>query len=158
MTIASQLKTYLQKHETEYKLIAHPHTGSSMETAEKAHVPGDALAKGVLVKDEEGFLLLVLPSDYHVELETLQKVLRQEVNLASEQEVAMLFPDCEAGAIPPIGPAYEVKTIWDPGSSLGQQGDVYFESGDHRHLVLVTGKQFHELMAPAERGKFSHHI
>ena len=158
MAIANQLKTYLQQHETEYRLITHPHTGSSMETAEKAHVPGDALAKGVLVKDEEGFLLVVLPSDYHIELETLHKLLHQEVKLAAESEVATLFPDCEVGAVPPIGPAYEVKTIWDPSTSLGRRDEVYFESGDHQHLVRVTGKQFHELMAPAERGEFSRHI
>jgi len=158
MTIANQLKTYLQQQETEYRLITHPHTGSSMETAEKAHVPGDALAKGVLVEDEEGFLLVVLPSDYHIELETLHKLLHQEVKLAEESEVATLFPDCEVGAVPPIGMAYEVKTIWDPSSSLGQRDEVYFESGDHQHLVRVTGKQFHELMAPAERREFSHHI
>jgi Ala-tRNA(Pro) deacylase len=158
MTIANQLKNYLQQHEAEYRLIAHPHTKYSMETAEKAHVPGDALAKGVLVKDEEGFLLVVLPSDYHIELETLHKLLHQEVEIAAESEVATLFSDCEVGAVPPIGPAYEVKTIWDPSSILGQQDEVYFESGDHKHLVRVTGKQFHELMAPAERREFGHHI
>jgi len=158
MTIANQLKTYLQQHEAEYRLITHPHTEFSMETAEKAHVPGDALAKGVVVKDEKGFLLVVLPSDYHIELEILHKLLHQEVELAAESEVAALFPDCEAGAIPPIGPAYEVTTIWDPSSSLGRRDEVYFESGDHQHLVRVTGKQFHELMASAERAEFSHHI
>ena len=158
MTIANILRTYLQQHEIEYGLIAHPHTGSSMETAEKAHVPGDALAKGILVKCEEGFLLVVLPSDYHINLETLRKLLNQNVELAAVSEVATLFPDCEVGAVPPIGSAYEIKTIWDNRSCLGQQDVVYFEAGDHQHLVRVAGKQFHELMAPAERREFSHHI
>lgn len=158
MAIANILKTYLQHQEIEYRLIIHPHTSSSMETAEMAHVPGDSLAKGVLVKDEESFLLVVLPSDYHIELDTLCKLLQQNVELASESEVAKLFPDCEVGAVPPIGAAYEVQTLWDHGSSLGRQDEVYFESGDHQHLVCITGKQFHELMASAERREFSHHI
>ncbi len=158
MAIANILKTYLQQHEIEYGLIIHPHTGCSMETAEKAHIPGDALAKGVLVKDAESFLLVVLPSDYHIELNTLCKLLHQNVELAAESEVAELFPDCETGAVPPIGSAYKVLSIWDHSSSLGQQDEVYFESGDHQHLVRVTGKQFHELMASAERREFSHHI
>lgn len=158
MAIANQLKNYLEQHEAKYQLITHPHTGSSMETAEMAHVRGDALAKGVLVKDEEAFLLVVLPSDCHIELKTLRKLLHQNVQLATESEVATLFLDCEVGAVPPIGPAYQVKTIWDPSSSLGRQDEVYFESGDHQHLVHVSGKQFHELMASVERGEFSHHI
>lgn len=158
MAIANTLKTYLQQHDIEYELIVHPHTGSSMETAEKAHICGDALAKGVLVKDENEFLLVVLPSDDHIELYTLRKLLDKNVELAAEDDVAELFPDCEVGAIPPIGSAYKVNAIWDNSSSLGEQDEVYFESGDHQHLVRVTGKQFHELLTTAERGEFSHHI
>ena len=38
MTIAKRLLEFLKQHDTRYKLVAHPHTGSSMETAEQAHV------------------------------------------------------------------------------------------------------------------------
>ncbi len=158
MAIATKLENYLRQREVEYKLVTHPRSEYSMETAEKAHVHGDALAKGVLVKDEDGYVLVVLPSDYHVELESLHKLLGQEVEMVDEANLAEVFNDCELGAIPPVGMAYGVKTIWDPASSLGRQDEVFFEAGDHQSLVRVTGVQFHELMAPAERGKFSHHI
>ncbi len=158
MAIATKLENYLRQREVEYKLVTHPRSEYSMETAEKAHVHGDALAKGVLVKDEDGYVLVVLPSDYHVELESLHKLLGQEVEMVDEANLAEVFNDCELGAIPPVGMAYGVKTIWDPTSSLGKQDEVFFEAGDHQSLVRVTGVQFHELMAPAERGKFSHHI
>ena len=59
MTVAAKLSSYLQDQEAKYKLISHPHSEYSMETAEKAHVHGDALAKGVLVKDQAGLLLVV---------------------------------------------------------------------------------------------------
>jgi Ala-tRNA(Pro) deacylase len=158
MTIAQKLASYLLQQGVDYRLAAHQHSDFSMDTAEKAHVPGDALAKGVLVKDEEGYLLLVLPSDYHIKLETLHTLLHQEVELATESEVGTLFGDCDPGAVPPIGMAYGIKTIWDPNTSLGRLNDIYFEAGDHSHLIHVTGKQFHELMASADRGEFSQHI
>ena len=158
MAIANNLESYLLQQEAGYQLTAHQHSDFSMDTAEKAHVPGDALAKGVLVKDEAGYLLVVLPSDYHIKLETLHTLLHQEVELATESEVGSLFSDCDPGAIPPIGAAYGIKTIWDPKTSLGRLNDIYFEAGDHDHLIHVTGKQFHELMASAERGEFSQHI
>jgi len=158
MTIANKLESYLLQQETSYQLTAHEHSDFSMDTAEKAHVPGDALAKGILVKEEKGYLLVVLPSDYHIELKTLRTLLRQEVELASESEVGTLFNDCDPGAVPPIGAAYGIKTIWDPNTSLGQLNDIYFEAGDHDHLIHVSGEQFHELMASAERGQFSRHI
>ena len=158
MAIAPKLEEYLQQRNVRYEVITHPHSSYSMETAEMAHVPGDALAKGVLVTDEAGYLLLVLPADYEVELETLHKMLKQEVGLVKESTLAEVFDDCELGAVPPIGMAYGIKTIWDPKSSLGKQGKVYFEAGDHDRLVQVSGEQFHELMADAERETFSHHI
>jgi Ala-tRNA(Pro) deacylase len=158
MSIANQLQSYLKQKQIKFRVIEHPHSGSSMESAEKAHVPGDALAKGILLKDDEGYLMVVLPSDYHVDLASLEKLLQQRVALASERELSKLFPDCEPGAVPPLGQVYGIKTIWDPRSSLGSQDSVFFEAGDHRHLLKVSGEQFHELMAAAERGVFSHHI
>jgi Ala-tRNA(Pro) deacylase len=158
MTIANKLESYLLQQDASYQLTVHEHSDFSMDTAEKAHIPGDALAKGILVKDGEGYLLVVLPSDYHIELKTLRILLRQEAELATESEVETLFNDCEPGAVSPIGAAYGIKTIWDPNTSLGKLDDIYFEAGDHDHLIHVSGEQFHELMASAERGQFSQHI
>lgn len=158
MTIASKLKNYLEQRNVEYQVVTHPNSEFSMETAEKAHVHGDALAKGVLVKDEDGYLLVVLPADYQIEIESLHLLLGQVVDLVEESILAEVFTDCELGAVPPIGMAYGLKTIWDPKSSLGKLDEVFFEAGDHQTLVHMSGEQFHELMATAERGEFSHHI
>ena len=158
MAIASKLEKYLQQRGIEYRMSTHPHSSYSMETAEKAHVRGDALAKGVLVKDDDGHLLVVLPADYTIELDSLRRLLGQAVSIVEEASLAEVFNDCELGAVPPIGMAYGLKTLWDPDSSLGNQDEIFFEAGDHQSLVQMSGEQFHELMAPAERGTFSHHI
>ncbi|MEJ1334927.1 MAG: YbaK/EbsC family protein, partial [Candidatus Sedimenticola sp. (ex Thyasira tokunagai)] len=152
MAIASQLEKYLQQREVEYQVVAHPHSEYSMETAAKAHVHGDALAKGVLVKDDDGYLLVVVPADYHIELDSLHKLLRQEVAMVGEATLGEVFSDCELGAVPPVGMAYGIKTVWDPKSSLGKLSEIFFEAGDHQSLLRMSGEQFHELMAPAERG------
>ena len=158
MAISNKLRLYLKQHDVKYRLISHPHSASSMESAEKAHVPGDSLAKGILVKEDGEYLMVVLPSDYYVELDTLHKLLGKEVEMAEEAELIGLLPDCELGAIPAVGPVFGIKTMWDPNTSLGKEEQVYFEAGDHEHLVKVSGKHFHELMAEAERGEFSHHF
>ena len=112
----------------------------------------------VLVKDNDEYLMVVLPADYHIELDTLKKLLHQDVAMVDEVTLGVVFSDCEVGAVPPIGMAYGIKTIWDPKSSLGAIDQVFFEAGDHQNLVRISGEQFHELLASAERGEFSHHI
>ena len=158
MAIAKTLHNYLENKGIEYELVTHPHSGSSMETAESAGVSGDALAKGIALKDQAGTLLVVVPSDYHIELDTLNDRLGRQLHLVPEEALQTLFPDCELGAVPPIGSAYAIESLWDPEASLGVQERVYFEAGDHVTLIQVTGEHFHELMADAQRAHFSHHI
>lgn len=158
MTIAKRVETYLREHGVDFHLVHHPHTGSSMETAEAAHVPGDALAKGVVLKDARGHVVVVVPADYHVELNRLSRLLGRDLAFADEAELKSLFPDCEQGAVPPLGAAYGLRTLWDPEAELGRREQVYFEAGDHENLVELSGEQFHEVMAPAERVHVSHHI
>jgi Ala-tRNA(Pro) deacylase len=158
MSIANRLYEYLKERGSDYTLLGHPHSGSSMETAEKAQVPGDALAKGLVLKDDAGLLMVVVPSDYHVELQTLNELLDRRLAFVAEEALGELFPDCEPGAVPPIGPAYGIETLWDPHSSLGRQAYLYFEAGDHATLVRVSGSHFRELLAGAEEAHISHHI
>jgi Ala-tRNA(Pro) deacylase len=149
MAISPTLEEHLQQQSADYDLVAHPHTETSMNTAAAAHVPGRRLAKAVIVKDGEAYLMVVVPSDHHVHLGRLHQQLGREVGLASEDELARLFPDCELGAIPPIGDLYGLKTLVDAG--LFSQPEVFLESGDHAHLVKVSGAQFESLLAAAER-------
>jgi len=101
-----------------------------METAETAHVPGDALAKGVVLRDDAGLLLVVVPSDYHVELDALNALVGRRLAFVAEHKFREILPDCEPGAVPPIGPAYLIETVWDPEASPGKQEHVFFEAGD----------------------------
>jgi len=158
MAISKRLQAYLKEHDVKYRVVKHARTGSSMESAEQAHIPGGALAKGVMVRDGDDYLMLVLPSDYHVELDSLGGRLGRSLIMASEDELSVKFPDCERGAIPPLGYIYGIKTLWDPSTTLGQDEKVYFEAGDHENLVQVSGEQFHELMVSAERSEFGRHI
>lgn len=153
MGIAMTLKDYLSRNGVEYQVLVHPRTGSSPETARVAHVPGDRLAKTVVLEDENGYLVAVVPSTYRVRLGELSRQLQRHLRLASEQEFASLFKDCDLGAIPPIGQAYGLSTVIE--EDLVRKPDIYFEAGDHEELIHVTGEQFMRLMAGAEKHHFS---
>jgi Ala-tRNA(Pro) deacylase len=156
MTIANKLKAYLESKSIDYDLIPHPHTESSMETAAAAHVPGDRLAKAVIVKDEDAYLMVVVPSDYHVHLGALHRRLGREVGLATEPELTSLFPDCDEGAAPALGAAYGLRSMVD--EVLLEEPEVFFEAGDHEHLVRVSADQFAVLQADAEKVDIGRHI
>jgi Ala-tRNA(Pro) deacylase len=155
MAVAITLQQYLEDQGVEYEVLVHSHTVSASRTAQKSHVPGDQVAKAVVLKSDEGFLVAVLPASRHVDLGQLRGWLDRPVGLATESEASALFPDCALGAVPPLGAAYGVEAILD--DDLAAQPEVYFEGGDHASLIHVTAAQFRDLMAGARRGQFSRH-
>jgi len=154
MAIAETVKNYLTQKAVDYTLPYHPHSGSSHETAEASHVPEDHIAKGVIVKDASGYAMVVVPAIHYVEMKYVRKELGRDLELVEEDEFSKLFPDCEPGAVPPLGPAYQIETILD--EALTTLANVYFEAGDHEHLVHINGEDFKTLLSGARHGNYSH--
>ncbi|HKZ95658.1 MAG TPA: YbaK/EbsC family protein [Hyphomicrobiaceae bacterium] len=152
MGIAITLQEYLEEQGVPYDEVVHNRTGCSSRTAEASHVPGECLAKGVVIRRKDGFLLAIVPASRQVRLDELGRWLDQAVGLATEDEVCTLFDDCAPGAVPPIGPAYGLKSVVD--DSLEGRRDIFFEGGDHQTLVHVTGAEFHRLMQNVPHGSF----
>jgi len=154
MTISQTIKQFLDNKSIDYRLVAHPHTGSSHETAEASHVSEDHIAKAVIVKDASAYAMVVIPASQWVEMKHLRKELDRDLEIVTEDELSRLFPDCETGAIPPLGPAYDIETFLD--EALTTLANVYFEAGDHEHLIHTTGDGFRELLSGVRHGHFSH--
>ena len=155
MAIATTVSNYLAEHDVSYDVLTHPHTASSGESAEAAHVPGTRLAKSVVLEDGHGYLMVVLPSNRQVNLGELHRQLNRNLGLATEGELGSLFSDCEIGALPAVGPAYGMETVVD--DALAEQSDIYFEAGDHEQLIHVTAETFQSLLGEeARHGRFSH--
>ena len=154
MTIALTVSQYLAEHDVPYDVLTHAHTATSGESAEASHVPGSRLAKSVVLEDEQGYLMVVLPASRHVDLGELHRQLNRDLGLATESELGTLFADCEIGALPAIGPAYGMETLID--DAIAEQPDIYFEAGDHEQLIHVSAEAFETLMGERVRhGHFS---
>jgi Ala-tRNA(Pro) deacylase len=155
MATALSLEQYLRDNGASYEVLPHEPTMSATRTAEACHVSAERLAKAVVLKYDGGYVLAVLPASHHLELDELRTRLNRPFALASEEEIARLFPDCERGAVPPIGAAYGIITIMD--DSIAEQPDIYFEGGDHATLLHMSGQTFARLMAGTPHGRISSH-
>jgi Ala-tRNA(Pro) deacylase len=155
MSIPSILANYLQQSGARYEVCAHAHSRTSAETARLAHVPERLLAKSVLLEDDDGCVMAVVPADARVRVSALARLLgRTALRLSDEDTVKRLFTDCDPGAVPPFGMAYGVETAVDE-ELFARNPDVYVESGDHEQLLHMSRGQFTELMAHARHGHFS---
>ena len=155
MAIAATLEQYLADHHVDYEVIDHTPTMTASRSAQQSHVSGDRLAKAVVVKDEQGLMVAVVPASHHIKLGALSELLDRRIGLASEDEADAIFADCEHGAFPAIGAAYGLPVILD--DSIAEQPEVYFEGGDHASLIHVGKAQFHALLGEVKHGRFSAH-
>lgn len=153
MSISPKLRGYMDRCGTRFEEIMHEPVAEMARAAELAHVPGRQVAKAVLVQAGDEYMLAVLPSSKHVGFDFLKQWLARDVSLAEEHTTAALFPDCELGAIPPVGAAFGLKTIIDDGIPMDR--DVYFEGGDHSTLIHVNAENWHRLQKGAGHFAFS---
>jgi len=148
MSIAPTIKNYLNESGIEYDLVPHDPAYTASKIARTAHVSGDELAKGVLLNTDHGYMMAVVPASCKVDLSSLSHQMKERLGLASEDEIDMIFDDCDPGATPPCASAYALRVIVD--TSLDDKEDLYMESGDHEHLIHVKKEAFAKLMADAE--------
>lgn len=154
MAIAKTVQAYLTQHKIKIELVPHPKTYSTHDTAEEAHVRDDHIAKAIIVQDAKGYAMAVIPGSNWLKLEGLQEETDRDFQLADEQDIDSLFEDCQSGAIPPLGPAYDIETFLD--EQLLSLANVYFEAGDHEQLVHVSGTDFNIMLKGVRHGFFSH--
>lgn len=156
MSAATTVERYLGLQRLPYEVVAHERAASGLAAARAAEVPARQLVKAILLEVEGEYMLAVLPSARHIRLGELRRQLDRDIGVASEHEVTMVFRDCDPGAVPALGLAYGVETIWD--DSVMFLDDLYFQAGDHEHLVHMRTRDYMELMRCCPHGSFSEPI
>lgn len=144
MAIATTLKIFLNDHHVDYDLVNHPHSCCSLESAHLAQVPTHQVAKAVVLEDDDGYIVSVMPSNNRLDIEWVNESTGRNLEMAEEDELPNLFQDCDLGAVPALGNAYGIDVIWD--EQLTNASDVYIEAGDHENLIHMQGKDFCKLM------------
>src|SRR5579883_123694 len=90
------IREYLESRKVWYETLLHPPVPSATKLAQSVHVPGRCVAKVVLVKAGEAFVLAVLPATHRIDLARLGQVVGGDgVRLATEEEAEAIFKDCE---------------------------------------------------------------
>ena len=141
------LRDYLDNRRVMYSSIPHKVAYTSRATARSAHVEANEFAKPVIVKVDGELAMVVIPGDEEVNLIRVREVTHaREVELASENEFEGRFPDCEAGAMPPLGNLYGVPMIVS--KKLATQERIAFNGGTHAECVLLSYGTYESLFSP----------
>ena len=147
MVVAAKLKSFLDESKVRYHVLKHHEKFTSPEIAQALHVPGQLLAKVVMLKTKDRLLMAVLPANLRVDLEKFAKVADVKTcALATEAQFRDSFPDCEVGAMPPFGNLYGIPVYVD--RSLTKDDEIVFEAGNHHEAIQMTYAEYANLVHP----------
>ena len=141
------LNEFLDSRHVPFERLQHRTAYSANRAAQALHVPGRAFAKTVLLRTGHGYALAVLPATHRVDLERAREDLGEDrVEMASEDEMERLFPDCERGAMPPFGSLYQLPTLVD--ESLAEDEQIAFEAHTHEDAIRMAYRDYEAIEHP----------
>jgi Ala-tRNA(Pro) deacylase len=130
---------YLDEHGVAYEVVEHGERFTAAAEARAAGVEPHNAAKSLLLKDEDGYELVVIPASERLDLKKVRRALDRELRLATEEEMGADFGRFELGALPPVGPMLPAPEVVD--RRLLDHERVLCNAGDHRHSILVDPRE-----------------
>lgn len=147
MSISRTLKEYLDREHVHYEVLSHPEAFRAVAIAQTLHTPEKEMAKVVIVKVDDQFVMTVLPASSQVDFHRLKDVfMTNHVRLATEEEFKDLFPECELGAMPPFGTLYGIPVFVD--HLLTEDETIVFQAGTHSEAIRMRYMDFAALVFP----------
>lgn len=141
------LKSFLQDRSIPYEVISHPQAFTAQEVAHAIHESGKVLAKTVILEVDDAYVMCVVPAHHKVKIGWVKDILSaKHARLIDEITMEKLFPDCEVGAMPPIGPLYNMKVVLS--DELSTNAEIIFNACTHRHCVKMHYTDFEKAVNP----------
>jgi len=147
MSVSERLTHFLEQQHVPFVTIPHARAYTAQEIAASIHVPGQEVAKTVIVQADGKLYMAVMPATRRADLVLLKKSLGvKKIRLATEAEFEGIFPECEVGAMPPFGNLYRIPVVVD--ESLKKDREIVFNAGSHTETVKMAFDEFVELVKP----------
>ncbi|MEQ1729595.1 MAG: YbaK/EbsC family protein [Vicinamibacterales bacterium] len=147
MAVTVLVQEYLRRANIAYSVFPHAPAYSAQEEAAVTHISGRDWAKPVVFFADAEPIMAVVPADLVIDLEQLLLLTGAErIRMANEHELMELYPDCEPGAMPPLGPLYNQPVFVD--IALAAEPQIVFNGGTHADAVCMRYDDFAELSHP----------
>jgi Ala-tRNA(Pro) deacylase len=147
VSIPRHISEFLDTQHVWYQHFSHALAYTAQGIAHAQHVSGKHLAKVVMVMADDCMIMAVVPGNHRVDLMRLGELLKADsVRLADEHEFKDIFPDCELGAMPPLGNLYQLDVWVD--SALKTHPHILFNAGNHSETILMSYADFDRIVQP----------
>ena len=143
----TNLLQYLNKTGVPFELLNHVPAFSAHDVAAATHIPDSESAKTIIIRADDSKWMVVLPADHRLNENMVRHALgAKHIHFVREEELISLFPDCEVGAMPPLGNLYSMPVVMD--KSLAEDEEIVFNACTHTESIKMKFKDFENLVKP----------
>ncbi len=141
-----EIVNLLRINNARYGETNHQPVYTSQQAAKVIGVLENQIAKSLLLKCGNDFILAVLPGDRKLDNEKLKKLLKiRKFRFATPEEVKNKM-GCEIGACFPFGNLIGLSTVVD--KSLSKNKVIFFNPGLHNVTIEIEWRGFYSIVKP----------
>jgi tRNA-dependent cyclodipeptide synthase len=143
-----KIRRLLDQEQIRYLSIVHSKAYSDEEITASDYNLGNELVDSVLIRiNNQETVMVVVPSTRKISLESLQKELNNtNISFIGKREMKLLFPNYEAGTLPPLGCLYNMPMYCT--TELKKMQEVTFYSGTRAYRIRMKMKDFFHVAKP----------
>lgn len=146
MSIPKKLETYLEKNKAKYEMIQHRVVYTAYDLASTLHVPELSIIKSLLLKTEQGLVLVLLSAAHALDLAKFLKAAKvKKAIILKEKDVVALL---KLGKKPlaSFGGFYRIPVILE--KALLKNKKAVFSGGSFTYSLHMLVKDFIALEKP----------
>jgi Ala-tRNA(Pro) deacylase len=145
--ISIRLRNLLEQNGIAFEVMPHDPAFSAQQLAARMHVRGKEFVKAVVVKVDGRYAIAAVPAHRLVDEKALARVAgAARCELATEAEFRNLFPECELGAMPPVGRLYDLPTYVD--EEVTRDEMVVANAGTHAEAIRLRYEDLARVARP----------
>lgn len=137
----------LEERHVPHEILLHPPTMRAVDEASALGLPGDQIAKTIVLATPDGRVRAVVLASDRLSLPKLRELLGggQETRLATEEQLARAYPMFELGAVPPFGGPEGERVLVDR-AAAGHE-TLVVEAGTHTQSIRMRAADLLALAA-----------
>lgn len=150
--IPNKVTNYLQKNQVKFEVIEHRQVFTAHDLAMTLHLQHSQIAKSLLMKADNDFILAILPADKNLDMKKLAKlVAAKKISMPKEKVMTEKFK-VKPGALPAFGGLYKLPVFVD--KLVMKQKKILVSAGSFVDSILINPKDYVRLEM-ATLGNFS---
>ena len=150
--LSNSITKLLDEAKVKYNILEHRVVFTAHDVSATTKKKLGEIAKVVLVKADNSFVLIVLPAGRYVDFNGIKKALKaKKVSMATEKDITK-YLKTKVGLLHPFGSQYKLQTLLDKGMNKAKK--IIASAGTYTHSVELTMKDFEKIVKPI-KGVFS---